>query len=154
RETIVHQQVERYARSWVHQGPWYQYFADFTTGFLPWSLFIPGALWLAWLTWRDAQDHLRAARAAAGNPDTGTSAPFLLPLSWFAAGFVFFSLSTGKRAAYLLPLYPAAALLVGWFWASTVAQRRASRWLTVPAVVLASIGALLAGILAVHGLGG
>ena len=37
------------------------------------------------------------------------------------SGFVFFSLSTGKRAAYLLPLYPAAAMLVGWMWARAMA---------------------------------
>jgi len=30
--------------------------------------------------------------------------------------FVFFSLSKGKRAIYLLPLYPAAALMVGKLW--------------------------------------
>ena len=59
RETLVHQQVERYARSWVHHGPWYQYFGDFTAGFLPWSLFIPAALALAWPAWRDVRDRRR-----------------------------------------------------------------------------------------------
>ena len=116
RETIVHQQVERYARSWVHHGPWYQYLGDFATGFLPWSLFVPGALALAWQAWRGATAPLREARAA-DTPDGQAPAPFLFPLCWFVSGFVFFSLSTGKRAAYLLPLYPAAALLVGWLWA-------------------------------------
>ena len=56
RETLLHQQVERYARSWVHHGPWYQYFGDFMTGFLPWSVFVPGALALAWRAWRRRVD--------------------------------------------------------------------------------------------------
>jgi 4-amino-4-deoxy-L-arabinose transferase-like glycosyltransferase len=144
RETIVHQQVERYARSWVHHGPWYQYFADFTTGFLPWSLFVPGALALAWWAWHGARPSLAAARRTPGTAETEPSAPFLFPLGWFVAGFVFFSLSTGKRAAYLLPLYPAAALLVGWMWAEAIREGRRSRWLAVPVALLAGAAALAA----------
>jgi 4-amino-4-deoxy-L-arabinose transferase-like glycosyltransferase len=144
RETIVHQQVERYARSWVHQGPWYQYLGDFAAGFLPWSLFVPGALALAWWAWRDARGTLREARAAAGPPAVDAPAPFLFPLGWLVSGFVFFSLSTGKRAAYLLPLYPAAALLVGWMWTRAIAEGRRSRWLGVPVGLLAGVAAILA----------
>jgi 4-amino-4-deoxy-L-arabinose transferase-like glycosyltransferase len=155
RETIVHQQVERYARGWVHQGPWYQYLGDFTTGFLPWSLFVPGVAALAWTTWRGTRERLRTARAA-GDPDGQAPAPFLFPLCWFVAGFVFFSLSTGKRAAYLLPLYPAAAVLVGWMWAQAVTEGgegRRSRWLGAPVALLAGIAALFAGAAAVQALG-
>ena len=144
RETIVHQQIERYARSFVHQGPWYQYFGDFMAGFLPWSLFVPGALVLAWLAWRSMRADLRQARAAADGSSAGTPAPFLFPLCWFVSGFVFFSLSTGKRAAYLLPLYPAAAMLVGWMWARAMAERRGSRWIGVPVGLLAGVAAILA----------
>ena len=81
-ETLVHQHLERYARTWVHAGPWYYYFGEFVAGFLPWSLFVPGALVLAWRTRREAP----AARV--GTP----SAPHLFPLAWFVAGFVFLSL--------------------------------------------------------------
>jgi 4-amino-4-deoxy-L-arabinose transferase-like glycosyltransferase len=143
RETLVHQQVERYARSWVHHGPWYQYFGDFTAGFLPWSLFIPAALAGAWSTWRDVRDR-RAARAPALSPSAPAPTPVLFPLCWFVAGFVFFSLSTGKRTAYLLPLYPAAALLVGWTWSRAMAEGRGSRWLEVPVGLLAGAAAVLA----------
>ena len=143
RETIVHQQIERYARSFVHQGPWYYYVPEFTTGFLPWSLFVPGAVALAWQAWRRTRigprDVRPAADAAAAPP-----APFLFPLCWFVAGFVFFSLSTGKRGAYLLPLYPAAALLVGWVWARAIGEGRGSRWLGVPVALLAGVAAILA----------
>jgi 4-amino-4-deoxy-L-arabinose transferase-like glycosyltransferase len=151
RETLVHQQVERYARSWVHHGPWYQYFGDFVTGFLPWSIFVPGALVLAWRARRDGADGPHGATVAAG---AGAPAPWLFPLCWFGGGFVFFSLSTGKRAAYLLPLYPAAALLVGWLWVHAVAPPRTARWLGVPVGLLAGIAGLLAAVAAVHGLGG
>ena len=146
RETIVHQQVERYTRSWVHRGPWYQYLGDFATGFLPWSLFVPGALVVAWQSWRDAKRSPSATESQA-------PAPLLFPLCWFASGFVFFSLSTGKRAAYLLPLYPAAALLVGGLWDRTIAEARGSRWVSIPVALLAAVAALAAGLATVHALG-
>jgi 4-amino-4-deoxy-L-arabinose transferase-like glycosyltransferase len=144
RETIVRQQIERYARSFVHQGPWYQYFGDFAAGFMPWSLFVPGALVLAWLAWRGARDDLRRARAASVGASGGTPAPFLFLLCWFVSGFVFFSLSTGKRTAYLLPLYPAAAILVGWMWARATVDGRRSRWIGGPVALLSGVAAALA----------
>jgi 4-amino-4-deoxy-L-arabinose transferase-like glycosyltransferase len=146
RETIVHHQIERYARAFVHHGPWYYYFAEFTTGFLPWSLFVPGALALAWQAWRQTPPRPGdggGPGADASSPAAGPPAPFLFPLCWFVTGFVFFSLSTGKRGAYLLPLYPAAALLVGWVWARAIAEGRGSRWLAVPVALLAGVAAVV-----------
>jgi 4-amino-4-deoxy-L-arabinose transferase-like glycosyltransferase len=138
-ETTVHQHLERYARTWVHRGPWYYYVGEFAAGFLPWSLFVPGALALAWRA-------RRGAAAADGPPpvEGGPPAPFLFPLAWFAAGFVFFSLSTSKRGAYLLPLYPAAALAVGWLWTRLAERRPPSGWLGVPVKLLAAVAAALA----------
>jgi 4-amino-4-deoxy-L-arabinose transferase-like glycosyltransferase len=124
-ETLVHQQMVRYAHTWAHRGPWYYYFGEFPSGFFPWVIFLPGALVLGW----------RARR---------TEPPALFPLAWFVTGFVFFSLSSGKRGAYLLPLYPAAALLVGWLWDRALASGARSRWLAVPLGVLSGVSALLA----------
>ena len=110
-ETVVHQQVVRYTRSWIHHGPWYYYLKEFPAGFFPWVLFLPGAVVLA-----------RQARLRA----------FAFPLCWFVAGFVFFSLSSSKRGAYLLPIYPAAALMVGWLLARTALGRERTPWVGVP----------------------
>jgi 4-amino-4-deoxy-L-arabinose transferase-like glycosyltransferase len=140
RETVVHQQLERYTRTWVHQAPWYYYLPEFVAGFLPWSLFLPGALGLGWRAWRQGDPVETAAGGTATPPPL--SRPWLFPLAWFASGFVFFSLSTGKRGAYLLPLYPAAALLVAWLWSRAGAGR--SRWLGVPIALMSGGAALLA----------
>ncbi len=123
-ETLVHQHMVRYTRTWAHKGPWYYYFGEFPSGFFPWVLFLPGAFVLGW----------RARRTEA----------ILFPLGWFAAGFVFFSLGSGKRGAYLLPLYPAAALLVGWLWDRALARRPGARWVAVPLAALSATAALLA----------
>jgi 4-amino-4-deoxy-L-arabinose transferase-like glycosyltransferase len=72
-------------------------------GFFPWSLALPGALVLAW----------RQGREAWRNSVTDNPALFLG--LWVALVFVFFSASQSKLITYIFPLYPAAAVLVG-YW--------------------------------------
>jgi 4-amino-4-deoxy-L-arabinose transferase-like glycosyltransferase len=128
-ETLVHQHMVRYARTWSHVAPWYYYFGEFPSGFFPWVLFLPGGLVLAW-------------RARGDGPPAG-SRPALFPLVWFVAGFVLFSLSSGKRGAYLLPLYPAAALLVGRLWDRALDAGARERWVGVPLALLTMAAALI-----------
>lgn len=78
-----------------HRRPLFYYLYNFPAHFFPWSFFVPSAIIYALRT-----------RKEEG----------LFPLSWFAAGFLFFSLAEAKRGFYLLPLYPAAALLVAELW--------------------------------------
>jgi 4-amino-4-deoxy-L-arabinose transferase-like glycosyltransferase len=47
----------------------------------------------------------------------------LFPLVWVATVLCFFSLSSGKRSVYLLPLYPALSLLLGAWWQSLVESK-------------------------------
>ncbi len=69
-------------------------------GFAPWSVFvIPLAIYL----YRSRHD-----LEADGH---------LYPLVWFTVVFAFFLIAAGKRTVYLLPAYPAAALLLGSWWA-------------------------------------
>lgn len=77
--------------SYGHDRPLYYYLYNFPIQFLPWSVFLPWALYWGF----KCKERL------------------FLPLVWFILGFVFFSLSEAKRGLYLLPLYPAASLLVG-----------------------------------------
>jgi len=79
---------------WSH--PWWLYGPLFAANFLPWSLVVPVAGWLilrnGW--WRD-------------DPEIRFGA------IWFAAIFGVLSCVSFKRADYLLPAYPGAALLIG-----------------------------------------
>jgi 4-amino-4-deoxy-L-arabinose transferase-like glycosyltransferase len=63
-------------------------------GALPWSLLAPGVIWFLWRS-RPLDPTMRYL------------------VVWFLAVFVFFSLPASKRAVYLLPAYPAGALLLG-----------------------------------------
>jgi 4-amino-4-deoxy-L-arabinose transferase-like glycosyltransferase len=88
--------IKRYLGGGGHNEPFYYYFVNFPVDFLPWALFLVPAL--AAVRWK---------RAVLMRP---------VPLAftvWFAAIFVFFTLSDTKRGLYLLPLYPPAALFIG-----------------------------------------
>jgi 4-amino-4-deoxy-L-arabinose transferase-like glycosyltransferase len=79
-----------------HPEPIYYYIPVLMGGMLPWSIFLPLAL-------------LRGFRARGATDNVGIR--FLL--IWVAAIFIFFSLASSKLGTYILPLFPAAALLVG-----------------------------------------
>jgi 4-amino-4-deoxy-L-arabinose transferase-like glycosyltransferase len=98
-ETLLHHTLDRFVKGSSHVRPIYYYFANFPVDFLPWFLFLPGALVYG------------LSKRKGGVPKD-----FFFLLVWFVSIFLFFSLSKGKRAIYLLPLYPAASLLVGRFW--------------------------------------
>jgi len=98
-ETLLHHTIDRFAKGSSHIRPIYYYLANFPVDFLPWFLFLPGAMVYG-----------------LSKRKEGTSKGFLFLFVWFVAIFLLFSVSKGKRAIYLLPLYPAASLMVGRFW--------------------------------------
>jgi 4-amino-4-deoxy-L-arabinose transferase-like glycosyltransferase len=83
-----------------HGGAWYHvfYYAPvLVAGFAPWSVFLGLT---GWDTWRGLRD------------GDGDRAALRFLVSWIAVVFVFFSLVVQtKLPNYVLPLYPAAALL-------------------------------------------
>ncbi len=82
-----------------HEHPFYYMIGGFLTGFAPWSFFvIPLAI------------HLYVNRRRL------ETRGYLYPLVWFSSVFVFYSISQSKRTVYLLPIYPAVALLLGEWW--------------------------------------
>ena len=101
RETVV-----RFVAASAHRISAPSLWAQFLAGILPAALFLVPATgeairaeWHAWRYHSSPEDRL----------------PTLLPLSWLFATLVFFSISTGKRSVYLVPAYPAVALLIAWF---------------------------------------
>jgi 4-amino-4-deoxy-L-arabinose transferase-like glycosyltransferase len=81
-----------------HPQPFYFYFVRFPLEFFPWIVFLPTGFILGF------------RKRGEKRKD------FLFLSSWFIFIFLFFTFSTGKKDNYLLPLYPAAALMVGSLW--------------------------------------
>jgi 4-amino-4-deoxy-L-arabinose transferase-like glycosyltransferase len=92
---LASQNLERFLGGRSHDRPIYYYVTNLLVDLLPWSLLLVPAVIEGW----------RRARQ-------GDAASRLL-LVWLGFGFVFFSLSASKRSVYLLPVIPAAAILVG-----------------------------------------
>lgn len=68
-------------------------------GFFPWSFFLPAGL-------------ITAVAGVRG----GRARQLILPFVWFAAGLTAFSLSSTKAGRYMVPVLPAAALMVAYLW--------------------------------------
>lgn len=83
--------LDRAVHGMHHAQPFWYYAETLPVRLLPWSFLLPGALLLAWRR-RDAADR------------------FLLVFGVFVV--VFFSISTEKRDLYVLPAFPAFALLM------------------------------------------
>ena len=86
-----------------HERPFYYYFVAIGHDLAPWTPLLPFALW--WLhrnrLWQDRHTQLA--------------------IWWFAAFFVFLSIAVTKRQMYLLPAYPAIALLIA-PWISAITE--------------------------------
>jgi 4-amino-4-deoxy-L-arabinose transferase-like glycosyltransferase len=120
---------ERFAPGHEHSVPYL--IAVLAAGLLPWTFFLPAVA--AWL-WR--------ARASLHRAD-----PRLIALLWIAAVFAPYAVASSKRGVYLLPLYPAVALLVGWWGAAVLRGEGASRQARVlvwGAWLIAAVAAVLA----------
>jgi 4-amino-4-deoxy-L-arabinose transferase-like glycosyltransferase len=92
--------------------PFLFYVPNLLAGAMPWTILLPGCVWKLWDAWRNFETgkELRARLLDLHKifrPQTW----FLL--TWFAAVLVFFSFSAYKRPDYLMPLYPAMAILLG-----------------------------------------
>lgn len=116
-----------------HVRPFWYYVPLLLAGFAPWSLFLPAltaSLWPRRDRWQEV--------------------PLLLPAVWVLVTMALFSLAGSKRGVYLLPAYPALALLAGQAWsalpwhdrpagahgiepepASNLATATSSRWFAV-----------------------
>lgn len=108
--------VERFTRVVNgHGAPWYFYFLVVAIGFLPWSPFLP--LEIARLRPWKRRYWQRQPRSAQLS---------LFALVWLVVIFSFFTVAVTKLPSYVLPLMPAAAILVGLTWSDRLVLPRSS----------------------------
>ena len=91
---FIRHNLERATDPFNHVQPFWYYVPRLFSDLFPWSLFLPAALLVP----------VRNEMERRGR---------LFAWIWLGAVFVIFSSVGSKRGVYLLPLYPAAALLVG-----------------------------------------
>lgn len=95
---FIHEHFQRFLTTVHHRDePWWFFLPVLLVGLLPWTTLVPGALAQAWRSETDRRG-FRARR-------------FLLAYAGFV--LLFFSASSSKLEAYVLPILPAVALLLG-----------------------------------------
>lgn len=119
-----------------HPKPWYHHIPNLLGGFAPWSLFLPAALFAAFARFR------KQRRDAD-----------LYVFIWASVVLVFFSMAESKLGTYIMPMFPACALLVGVFWkevfdgARTVSLRK---WILIPLGLSMVLNLVVLGVFLVH----
>ncbi len=100
--------LQRFVKpSFGHSGPVWYYIPAVLIGFFPWSVFLGPA----------AIDSVRRIRERHPWRDS-----HILLACWFGASFIFWSICSTKLPHYLLPVYPALALLTGCFLETWLTQ--------------------------------
>jgi len=164
---LLHENLSRYVSARPFgSGPPHFFVPVLIVGFFPWTAFLPLAAVRGWRLLfgggdaerghrrgrrgRDKAGWLERARAALRRArqqqqaSRGADAAALC-LVWFVVTFLFFSLSLGsKRYVYILPAWPALALLVGKVLAEAASERRAEALSPAMRASIAAFVAILA----------
>ncbi|MBI2471176.1 MAG: glycosyltransferase family 39 protein [Planctomycetes bacterium] len=96
-ESVVRYSTEEYG----HKQPFYFFIPELIKGFLPYSIFFPATF-----------VYLFSKKIVRNGGDR-----WWLSI-WFVTVFILMSISRCKSARYILPLYPALALMIGGMWTS------------------------------------
>ena len=96
---FIHEHLQRFTQD-AHSrtGPIYYFVPLLLVGILPWILQIPGAIAQAWTERKHELTRFSSGRLLS---------------CWFVVIFAFFSVSQSKLPGYIIPIFPALALLIG-----------------------------------------
>ncbi len=124
---FIHEHFQRFLTNEHHrEGAWWYFIPIFLVGLLPWLTVFA---WTARRMWTDAADDRNGFNWQR------------FTLVWAAFIFVFFSASGSKLPSYILPVFPALALTIGWQLA--VARDETLVRLTLPLVAIMAVITLI-----------
>ena len=112
--------------------------------FFPWSLFLLPLFWKALRRLWNFNRHTNDENTI----DRHRLEPYVLLLIWMAVIVIFYSLSKSKEDLYVLPIYPAAAALVGsslsgWFTNKEFHWKSALRWTAMSLGIIMIVAAAI-----------
>ena len=123
----IYNQIGRFFSSGIYRGghirPFYYYFESIWADAAPWSVFLIPAF-------------IRRKKQLDDN--------MRFTYSWFISGFTVVSLTSTKRGLYMLPMYPAMAVIIA-TWMQGVTSHKISRlekiflWFVTTAIITAGI---------------
>jgi 4-amino-4-deoxy-L-arabinose transferase-like glycosyltransferase len=107
-EFLIDHHLHRFTGDFAHEEPWWYYLPILCGGCMPLTLLLPHFL----TRLLSRQPEVRQLR----------SKPMILLLLWAGWCVAFFTLSHGKLPLYVMPVFPAVALLAGWQVCSLLAE--------------------------------
>ena len=128
---FIHEHFDRFtSTSHRRVEAWWYFFPILFAGFLPWAVALVPATVSGW----------RASAKLAGQNRTFAPLKFVLLFSMFI--LLFFSKSGSKLPAYILPMFPVLALVIGVYLRQVDAPKLA--WLVLPVFPISLYGAYAA----------
>jgi len=118
---IMNHVIHRFEHGRAHPHNFFYYFYQFPLDFMPWTLFLPFIF-------------------IKGKIDFKNKSLIWL-ICWFAINFLFLSISKEKRGLYLLPIYPAFAMIMGYLLSEI--KESELKLFKIPACILIGISGLL-----------
>lgn len=101
-EFIVHHNIQRaLGQDFQHNLPFYSYVPMFVVSFFPWSMFVPAGI---------------SALRSRGRREAQAGISGLFLMTWISVVFVVFSAMRSKLPAYIFPIFPPCAIVVGVLW--------------------------------------
>ncbi len=94
-----------------HSAAWYFYFVVVTVGFAPYSVYLPAAI--ARLKFWERKLWMTTERSQQLG---------LFAFCWFIGVFSFFTIAVTKLPSYVLPLMPAAGILIALLWSNLIVE--------------------------------
>ena len=127
-EFFIGHHFQRYlSNKYKHPQPFYFFFLVALAGSFPWTFYLLGGAWHSLRNWRETlSDRLR-----------------LFLWLWVLTTIGFFSFSGSKLPGYVLPIFPAIALLVGLElekWWQPIVERRTKILAALTAAFIAAVG--------------
>jgi len=98
-----------------HRGPIYYYLVAILLGFAPWSPFLVPAIFHGFRTRNDVDSGKPEGQETGRQKEPWSASPTSFLASWIVVYLVFFSVSGTKLPNYILPIYPAAAIVTARF---------------------------------------
>lgn len=130
---FIHEHFQRFTSEVHHRaGPWYYFIPQLMLGIAPWLGILFQSLFGSW-------------RADLHTAPGSSFKPKRMLLVWAGFIFLFFSVSGSKLPSYILPIFPALALLIAAYWETA---GRKQMMLTAGLMVIIAA----AGLFFVHGI--
>lgn len=150
---IIKQHFSRFidSKGIGRQAPLYFFLPVFAVGFFPWicSFLASTINGIKHLTKDNILSlYTKLKDIFAVNEEKRTEKLLVLMICYFALVMLFFSASSTKLATYILPLYPAAALLTGYYWYQFIENGKNNSGIKISTGIF-SVILLLAGVAAI-----